>query len=54
MQAMLRGSSDVTHPSIVSDLSPELEDTNTVELVRDFREEFARELEQVKYLCMTL
>ncbi|XP_057538907.1 uncharacterized protein LOC130817298 isoform X2 [Amaranthus tricolor] len=44
--AMLRGSSDVTHPSIVSDLSPELEDTNTVELVRDFREEFARELEQ--------
>ncbi|CAO2833080.1 unnamed protein product [Amaranthus hypochondriacus] len=44
--AVRRGSSDVTHPSIVSDLSPELEETNTVELVRDFREEFARELEQ--------
>uniref|UniRef100_A0A803N6D6 Uncharacterized protein n=1 Tax=Chenopodium quinoa TaxID=63459 RepID=A0A803N6D6_CHEQI len=42
----LRSDSDVTDSGINSDVIHELEDPNAVELVEDFREEFARELEE--------
>ncbi|XP_021773406.1 uncharacterized protein LOC110737361 isoform X2 [Chenopodium quinoa] len=42
----LRSDSDVIDSYINSDVLHELEDPNAVELVEDFREEFARELEE--------
>ncbi|CAO2836916.1 unnamed protein product [Amaranthus hypochondriacus] len=44
--ARLRSGSDVTHGIIVSDFAPEPEDTNTVGLAKDIRDEFSRELEE--------
>lgn len=45
-KATLRNNSDFIHSGIISDIGPDMENSNAVELVRDIREEFVWELEE--------
>ncbi|XP_074312871.1 uncharacterized protein LOC141648252 isoform X1 [Silene latifolia] len=48
---MQKSDSEVIVDSTFSDVAPDLEISQAVELVKDFKEEFTKELEEVVLLC---